>query len=264
MKTRVDMGERRGFTLPLAACSPSVNCCLTLCVPQWVMQYRGWGERLQFLSAILPATHHDPFTQADKKKIKNKDTNAIVKLHFPTISCRVSSLCDGGGVQNRSCRGTDGGVCDEPRRSFLRRAAAHFPLRAWFNSPYAYRVGVISLFITSSFFFFYCRLSMSCRFMPVARVHLPDRGSNATTTDGKWLLRVTAYIYLYFRTKRTDAACVLKGDRMGCFEPPSSFWISPPWYGTCSLFLLKSTCVVERGHQEVRDDGMHCQTSRMK
>lgn len=65
----------------------------------------------------------------------------------------ASSLCDGGGTRNRSSRGTDGGVCDEPRRFFLRRAAAHFPLRAWFNSPYAYRVGVISLFITASFFF---------------------------------------------------------------------------------------------------------------
>lgn len=86
--------------------------------------------------------------------------------------------------------------------------------------------------------FFYCRLSMSCRFMPVARVQLPDRGSNATTTDGKWLVRVTAFIYLYFKTKWTDAACVLQGDRMIPTESLASFSIFfLPFFGTSILFF---------------------------
>lgn len=60
--------------------------------------------------------------------------------------------------------------------------------------------------------------------MPVARVQQPDRGSNATTTDGKRLLRVTAFIYLYFKTeRRTEAACVFRADRTGSTAPPLSF-----------------------------------------
>lgn len=61
--------------------------------------------------------------------------------------------------------------------------------------------------------------------MPVAPVQQPDRGSNATTTDGKRLLRVTAFIYLYFKTERTEAACVFRADRTGPTAPPLSFWI---------------------------------------
>lgn len=81
--------------------------------------------------------------------------------------------------------------------------------------------------------FFYRRLSVSCRFMPVAHVQPPVRGSNGCCV----LLRLFT---LYFQTKPTDAACVLQGDRMGPTGPLYSFQTLSPLLGDFYAILLNA------------------------
>lgn len=92
---------------------------------------------------------------------------------------------------------SDCGTYDPLRHLFLQWATAYFPLCAWFNSPYAYHVRVISLFIAILLSWAqHVLLAQACGLCLAARQRFKHRLQMATAAMG------------YNVLKRRNALCV--------------------------------------------------------
>lgn len=109
-------------------------------------------------------------------------------------------------------RDADGGTYDMRRHFFPQWATAYFPLCAWFNSPYAYHVRVISLFIAI--------------LLSRARHVLPLHACGSCLAAGwrfkRQLQMANCCNGLLHFLRETDGVCVFRGDRLDFFFQPIS------------------------------------------